>query len=176
MSNYTENWPEAFYSLRDPNLREARLLQVLSEHPDSAEDKARLYFFRRRFGEGAGAAGSAGAGGDVTDAPGVAGAAGSAGAGGATDAPGATPLFGASGSAGRTPRKSSPRVDSFMHAWIMLKIAAEGDLSDDNVRIVEYSTMTLEIMHEFVHRLQAQKVSKLEKNITTCFEFLAQKQ
>ncbi len=59
---------------------------------------------------------------------------------------------------------------------IMLKIAAEGDLSDDNVRIVEYSTMTLEIMHEFVHRLQTQKVSQLEKNITSCFEFLAQKE
>lgn len=59
---------------------------------------------------------------------------------------------------------------------IMLKIAAEGDLSDDNVRIVEYSTMTLEVMHEFIHRLQAQKVNQLEKNITSCFEFLAQKQ
>ena len=36
--------------------------------------------------------------------------------------------------------------------------------------------MTLEIMHEFVQRLQAQKVSLLEANITKCFEFLAQKQ
>ena len=59
---------------------------------------------------------------------------------------------------------------------IMLKMAAEGDLSDDNVRIVEYSTMTLEVMHEFAKRLQAQKVNQLEKNITSCFEFLAQKQ
>lgn len=58
---------------------------------------------------------------------------------------------------------------------LMLKIATEGDLSDDNVRIVEYSTMTLEIMHEFVSRLQTQKVNQLEKNITSCFEFLAQK-
>lgn len=59
---------------------------------------------------------------------------------------------------------------------IVLKIAAEADTSDDNVRIIEYSTMTLEIMQEFVHRLQAQKVNQLEKNITSCFEFLAQKQ
>lgn len=59
---------------------------------------------------------------------------------------------------------------------IMLKIAADADSSDDNVRIVEYSTMTLEIMHEFVNRLQAQKVNQLEKNIASCFQFLEQKQ
>ena len=59
---------------------------------------------------------------------------------------------------------------------VLLKIATEADTSDDNVRIIEYSTMTLEVMQEFVHRLQAQKVSQLEKNITSCFEFLAQKQ
>ena len=59
---------------------------------------------------------------------------------------------------------------------ILLKIASEADTSDDNVRIVEYSTMTLEVMREFVNRLQAQKVSQLEKNITSCFEFLSQKQ
>lgn len=59
---------------------------------------------------------------------------------------------------------------------ILLKIANNADTSDDNVRIIEYSTMTLEVMREFVHRLQAQKVDILEKNITSCFEFLAQKQ
>lgn len=59
---------------------------------------------------------------------------------------------------------------------VLLKIAAEADTSDDNVRIIEYSTMTLEVMHEFVHRLQAQKVHQLERNIISCFEFLAQKQ
>lgn len=59
---------------------------------------------------------------------------------------------------------------------IVLKIANEADASDDNVRIIEYSTMTLEVMREFVRRLQAQKVGVLEKNITKCFEFLAQKQ
>lgn len=58
---------------------------------------------------------------------------------------------------------------------VMLKIAAEADSSDENVRIVEYSTMTLEVMREFVNRLQAQKVHQLEENITTCFRFLAQK-
>lgn len=59
---------------------------------------------------------------------------------------------------------------------LVLKLASNADTSDDNVRILEYSTMTLEIMHEFVQRLQAQKVSLLEANITKCFEFLAQKQ
>lgn len=59
---------------------------------------------------------------------------------------------------------------------VLLKIASNADTSDDNVRIIEYSTMTLEIMREFVHRLQKQKVDILEKNITSCFEFLAQKQ
>ena len=59
---------------------------------------------------------------------------------------------------------------------IVLKIASNADTSDDNVRIIEYSTMTLEVMHEFVNRLQAQKVDILEKNITRCFKFLAQKQ
>ena len=59
---------------------------------------------------------------------------------------------------------------------VLLKIAAEADTSDDNVRIIEYSTITLEIMQEFVHRLQSQKVNQLEMNITSCFEFLAQKQ
>lgn len=59
---------------------------------------------------------------------------------------------------------------------VLLKIAADADTSDDNVRIIEYSTITLEIMQEFVHRLQSQKVNQLEMNITSCFEFLAQKQ
>lgn len=59
---------------------------------------------------------------------------------------------------------------------VLLKIASNADTSDDNVRIIEYSTMTLDVMHEFVHRLQIQKVDILEKNITSCFKFLAQKQ
>lgn len=59
---------------------------------------------------------------------------------------------------------------------VLLKIASNADTSDDNVRIIEYSTMTLDVMHEFVHRLQTQKVDILEKNITSCFRFLAQKQ
>lgn len=59
---------------------------------------------------------------------------------------------------------------------VLLKIAADADTSDDNVRIIEYSTITLEIMQEFVHRLQSQKINQLEMNITSCFEFLAQKQ
>lgn len=59
---------------------------------------------------------------------------------------------------------------------VLLKIAAEADTSDDNIRIIEYSTMTLEVMHEFTRRLQSQKVHQLEKKIMSCFEYLAQKQ
>lgn len=59
---------------------------------------------------------------------------------------------------------------------VLLKIANNADTSDDNVRIIEYSTMIIDVMNEFVHRLQIQKVGILEKNITSCFEFLAQKQ
>lgn len=59
---------------------------------------------------------------------------------------------------------------------LILKIAADADASDDNMRIIEYSTMTIEIMNEFINRLQAQKVIQLESNITSCFEYLSQKQ
>lgn len=59
---------------------------------------------------------------------------------------------------------------------VLLKIASNADTSDDNVRIIEYSTIILDVMHEFVHRLQTQKVNIFEKNITSCFKFLAQKQ
>lgn len=58
----------------------------------------------------------------------------------------------------------------------LLKIAADADTSDENLRIVEYATMTLEVMQEFVYRLQAQKVKQLENNISLCFESLEQKQ
>ena len=58
----------------------------------------------------------------------------------------------------------------------LLKIAAQADANDDDSRILQYSTMTLEIMQEFITRLQAQKVHKLEENITKCFQYLAQKQ
>ena len=58
---------------------------------------------------------------------------------------------------------------------VMLRLAADADSSDDSVRIIEYSTMSLEIMREFEKRLQAQKVNQLENNISSCFEFLAQK-
>lgn len=59
---------------------------------------------------------------------------------------------------------------------LMIKIASAADTSDGNLRVIEYSTMTLEIMREFVNRLQAQKVIQLEQNIASCFRFLAQKE
>lgn len=58
----------------------------------------------------------------------------------------------------------------------MLKIAAQADAKDDNGRILQYATMTLDVMQEFITRLQAQKVHKLESNIARCFRYLAQKQ
>lgn len=58
----------------------------------------------------------------------------------------------------------------------LLKIAAQADACDDNGRILQYATMTLEVMQEFITRLQAQKVHKLESNIVKCFQYLAQKQ
>lgn len=58
----------------------------------------------------------------------------------------------------------------------MLKIASQADAKDDNGRILQYATMTLEIMQEFITRLQAQKVHQLESNIAKCFQHLAQKQ
>lgn len=59
---------------------------------------------------------------------------------------------------------------------LIKKLASNADASDDNMRLIEYSTMTLEIMREFVKRLQAQKVTQLEANITSCFDFLSQKE
>lgn len=59
---------------------------------------------------------------------------------------------------------------------IMLKIAADADTNDDNLRILKYSTMTVDIMNEFMKRLQRQKVEKLEANIAKCFKYLAQKE
>lgn len=59
---------------------------------------------------------------------------------------------------------------------ITMKIASQADASDNSVRIVEYATITLDIMEEFTRRLQAQKVNLLERNITSCFEYLAQKE
>ena len=59
---------------------------------------------------------------------------------------------------------------------LLLRLATDSDNSDDNIRIIEYSTMSLEVMHEFKNRLQSQKVTQLEKNIASCFDFLAQKE
>lgn len=58
----------------------------------------------------------------------------------------------------------------------ILKIASQADAKDDNGRILQYATMTLEVMQEFITRLQTQKVHKLESNIAKCFQYLAQKQ
>ncbi|RHT74339.1 DNA sulfur modification protein DndD [Ruminococcaceae bacterium AM28-23LB] len=59
---------------------------------------------------------------------------------------------------------------------VLLQMAAQADANDDNSRILQYATITLDIMQEFTARLQAQKVHKLETNIAKCFHHLAQKQ
>lgn len=59
---------------------------------------------------------------------------------------------------------------------VLLQMAAQADANDDNSRILQYATITLDIMQEFTARLQAQKVHKLETNIAKCFHYLAQKQ
>jgi DNA sulfur modification protein DndD len=59
---------------------------------------------------------------------------------------------------------------------VHLKIAEMADVNDDNARILQYATMSIEVMNEFIKRLQRQKVAHLEDNITHCFKYLAQKE
>ena len=61
-------------------------------------------------------------------------------------------------------------------AQVMLALAAQADANDDNARILQYATITMDVMKEFKIRLQAQKVHQLEANVTQCFQYLAQKQ
>lgn len=62
------------------------------------------------------------------------------------------------------------------HTRVLLKMAEQANADDDNARVLQYATMTIDVMQEFTKRLQVEKVSVLEKNITQCFEYLAQKQ
>ena len=47
--NYLENWPEHYYDIKDIDEREALLLQVLNDHPESKEDQRRLLLRRKRY-------------------------------------------------------------------------------------------------------------------------------
>lgn len=44
------DWPAHYYELTDIDLREACLLHILKEQPDSEDNKIRLMLLRRRFG------------------------------------------------------------------------------------------------------------------------------
>lgn len=45
-----KDWPAHYYEISDINLREACLLELLTQTPDSREDQIRLFLLRRRFG------------------------------------------------------------------------------------------------------------------------------
>lgn len=59
---------------------------------------------------------------------------------------------------------------------IRIKLAVQADSNDDNARILQYATLSIDVMKDFINQLQAQKVHKLEQNISHCFNRLAQKQ
>lgn len=58
---------------------------------------------------------------------------------------------------------------------LLNKIASTESKAIEVGKIINYATMTLEVMEEFKVRLQKKKVSDLEKNITDCFHFLVGK-
>lgn len=48
--------------------------------------------------------------------------------------------------------------------------------NDDNTRIIRYAAMSIEVLTEFKLRLQREKVEKLSKTATKCFETLVEKE
>lgn len=56
------------------------------------------------------------------------------------------------------------------------KIAEIKNAGDDDQRVIAYTAKTIAVMEEFKLRLQMSKVKELEKNVTNCFKFLAQKE
>lgn len=48
-TDYKEAWPLHYYEINDIDERERVLLEVLAEHPDSADDRRRLEILRKRF-------------------------------------------------------------------------------------------------------------------------------
>lgn len=54
-------------------------------------------------------------------------------------------------------------------------ITDKENINDDNVRIIKYAAMSMEVLTEFKTRLQRSKVSQLSKAITDCFKTLVGK-
>ena len=58
----------------------------------------------------------------------------------------------------------------------LIKAVAEKEhANDDNVRIVKYAAMSIEVLREFKIRLQREKVAKLSSTVTHCFRELVEK-
>ncbi len=54
-------------------------------------------------------------------------------------------------------------------------IAERENANDDNVRIINYAAMSIQVLTEFKIRLQKEKVSKLSETATKCFKVLIEK-
>jgi len=54
-------------------------------------------------------------------------------------------------------------------------MAEKEDANDDNVRIIKYAAMSIEILTEFKKRLQVEKVERLSGITTKCFQTLVEK-
>lgn len=58
---------------------------------------------------------------------------------------------------------------------LMKAIAEKEYANDDNERIVKYAAMSIVVLNEFKVRLQREKVSKLSRTATECFQTLVEK-
>ena len=59
---------------------------------------------------------------------------------------------------------------------LLMRLAAEADAADDSARVAEHSTMALDVMHEFVRRLQERKAGALGRSIMECVRLLSEKE
>lgn len=75
-------------------------------------------------------------------------------------------------------------IESLMRQREMLKarriqlikaVAEKEDANDDNVRIIKYAAMSIEVLQEFKIRLQREKVIMLSDTVTKCFLDLVEK-
>lgn len=55
-------------------------------------------------------------------------------------------------------------------------LAEKENSNDDNLRIIQYAAMTIEMLTEFKNRLQQEKVKKLSSTVTNCFKTLVEKE
>lgn len=55
-------------------------------------------------------------------------------------------------------------------------LAEKENSNDDNMRIIQYAAMSIEMLTEFKNRLQQEKVKKLSSTVTRCFKTLVEKE